>query len=97
MINKDELKRMIVAISYDILDEVVSPVCHIPKGGIVANVFLADLGCYTIGDEEEEKQLDKELRKRYSLDEHVDLPMYVPVASIALSVILFGHYTKGGN
>lgn len=96
MIDKKELYKEIDRISYEILDEIISPVCKIPKGAIFADIFLADIGCYTSGDENEEYEILDQICKKYkleSLDEKEylsPLAVYNTLASMALYIILFG-------
>lgn len=71
MIKKKELDKQINLITYDILDNVISHLCNIPKGRIWADPFMADISCYTQHTDEPEEQLErmikKEICKRYGI------------------------------
>lgn len=67
MIDKNELGNLVFAICNDILDECVSPVMDIPKGSIWADPMIADIGCYTFGDEKEEDEIINKICMRYKL------------------------------
>jgi len=101
MIDKKELYKEINKIAYEILDEIVSPICKIPKGRIWADLFHADICCYAMGDKENE-QIFEEINKKYNLgfdyklvnddgsEEHIPAPITDrwSLASIALYIIL---------
>jgi len=103
MIDKKELYKEIDKISYEILDEIVSPICEIPKGSIWADLFSADIGCYTNGDEKENDEIFEEINKKYKLgldyiclntedDSRKNVPVPFddkwPLALIALHILL---------
>lgn len=67
MIDKKELYKQIDLIIYDVLDNVVSPICEIGKG-IWADPFMADITCYTQHREDsdiKEKEIINTICKRY--------------------------------
>jgi len=71
MIDKKELDKQIDLISYDILDNVISPLCDIPKGSIWADPFMASIECYLGHTDKSEEDLEeiikKEICKRYGI------------------------------
>ena len=76
-------------ISYDILDNIVSKICEI--GPIMADIYLADIGCYTFNDEEEFEKIRTAIQKRYKLDPKKQLVETLtettPLALIALQIM----------
>ena len=71
MIDKKQLDKQIDLIAYDILDNVISPLCDMPKGSIWADPFLASIDCYTcntlIPEEELGNDIINKICKRYGI------------------------------
>ena len=91
MLNKKEIYHELMRISYEILDEIVSPVCGIPKGTIVADIWLADLECYIMDDSQEREKIYEEIKKKYQIsDDEMDayVDSYTPLIQIALFIYL---------
>lgn len=61
-----ETYKKIERIAYEILDEIISPVCGI--GDIWVDIHLANIGCYA--DETEEKQIFKLIGEKYKLQNY---------------------------
>jgi len=68
MIDKKELDKQIDLIANDILDNVISPFCNIPRGSIWADPFMASIDCY-IGHKEEqlERSIINKICHRYGI------------------------------
>lgn len=91
-IDKNELKQMTGSIGYDILDNIVSPICGI--SGIMANLYLATILDYTMDeDDPDTDKIIEEICKRYKLeyldDEKTVPPIFadMPIALIALYIL----------
>ena len=81
----DSLIQAIINIAYEILDEIVSPVCEIP-GGIGADIYLADLACYA-DDKQVQVILDKVV-ERYGVDrDRLESLDRQPIGLIAMYVL----------
>ncbi|MHA1437967.1 MAG: hypothetical protein ACTSPD_10355 [Promethearchaeota archaeon] len=96
-IDKKELKNAIGSIGYDILDNIVSPICGIE--GIIADLYLATLLDYTLGeDSPENDKIIKTICERYKLeylDDENEIPPIYPdmsIALIALYILENGEY-----
>jgi hypothetical protein len=88
---KEKINLLIVGISYEILDEIVSPICGIEKGGILADLNLATLDCYYIGENDERLQILNEIASRFKIRrELLSAIDDAPLAFIALNIILEG-------
>ena len=95
MINKKELSKLIGQIGYEILDEIIAPVCGIE--GIIADLYLADMACYTMGDEENEKKIIDKIIERYKLyrtDAELIIDSSMPIALIVLFILENGEYSQ---
>ena len=96
MINKKELSKHIGSIGYDILDEIVSPVCGI--GAIMADLYLAEINTYTSCDEKENKKIFKLISKKYNIKMDKEYFSEAPIALLALYIMeesdYFGNYYK---
>lgn len=86
MHSKLELYKELRLIAYDILDNIISPICEIPKGTIWADLWLADIECYCMDDDQQREKILTAIEERYQLEEHelsyVD--SYTPLIQIAL-------------
>jgi hypothetical protein len=75
--------RQVTNRAYEILDSIVSKVCRI--GPIAADIYMADLGCYTIGDEKETKRILDKITEKYGVDrEYLECLKSYPIGLIAL-------------
>ena|SRR5690348_131653 len=76
--------KEVVRVSYDILDNIVSPLLEI--SGISADVFRADLWCYA--DDEDMPKLVKAIAERYNVPEdEIDEFKDEPLAFLSLYII----------
>lgn len=87
---KVELYRELRKICDIILEEIVCPVCHIGPG-ILADLWLADLDCYCMDDENDRQEIYKRIIERWNLDPeqfeaYVD--SYTPLIQVALYIYL---------
>jgi hypothetical protein len=87
---KIELYRELSKIAHEILDEIVSPACGIPKGSIWADLWLADLECYCMEDDEAREKILTGIEERYNLKENElgYIDTYTPLIQIALFLYL---------
>ena len=88
---KNEVYHALSKICYEILDEIVSPVCEIPKGTIWADIWLADLECYILDDEKAREEIYKRIKEKYQIsDDEMDyyIDSYTPLIQIALFIYL---------
>lgn len=101
MIDKKELYCELDRIAYEILDEIVSPVCEIPKGSIWADIFAADIACYAF-EEEEEQEIIKRICDKYKIHSICEgefiapFEPWWPLSLIALYILINGeaeHFT----
>lgn len=77
-------------LGYEILDEVVSPMCGI--SGVVADLYGADILLYAQNEAHAEKIL-KKILKRYKISKYdVLLTTQSPIALIALAILECGTY-----
>ena len=73
MIDKKQLDKQIDLIAYDILDNVISPLCNIPKRSIWADPFMANIGCYVghrdkeISEEDEGQEVINAICEKYGI------------------------------
>ena len=75
--------RQVTNRAYEILDSIVSPVCGM--GGISADIYMADLDCYTIGDEKQTSLILDKIAEKYQVDrEYLDCLSSAPLGLIAL-------------
>jgi hypothetical protein len=82
--------KEVVRLSYDILDNVVSPLLKIK--GISADVFRAALACYA-SDEEDMNKVVKAIAERYNVHEdEIDEFKDYPLAFLSLYII--GHASE---
>lgn len=79
-------------ISYEIIDEIISPMCGI--SGVFADLYLADIVTYADTKELQEKILRKIYRKYNIKKNDVFLNANMPIALLALAVIENGKYKK---
>jgi hypothetical protein len=86
METKMELYRELSRLAHEILDEIVSPACGIPKGSIWADLWLADLECYCMEDDVARERILTAIEERYSLKENElgYIDTYTPLIQIAL-------------
>lgn len=98
MIDKKELYSEIDNLVYEILDEIVCPVTDLTPGTIWADSFMADIACYTMGEEDQDEEILKRIGERYGLPSLSDEEFISPLdagwslASIALYILLKGEY-----
>jgi hypothetical protein len=98
MVDKNELNKSLQRISYEILDEIISPVCKIRSGSVVANPFVADIDCYTGGYKDLENEVIKRIHDKYNVDWMDDekqaspIEIYQPLITVALYILLYGDY-----
>jgi hypothetical protein len=97
--NRKELVEALSKIAYDILDNIVSPVCSIPRGTIWADLWLADLECYCMEDDQEREKILVGIQERYSLNEQDmnNIDSYTPLMQIALFIYLLGKEVPNAN
>jgi len=91
MIKKEELSKYIGNIGYDIIDNIISPVCGIDK--VIADLYLADIQTYTFGDKKENNKIIKQVEKKYNIK--LEYPKYfleTPLALLALYILECSDY-----
>lgn len=89
------ITRLIGAIGYDIIDNVICPECGIDS--VIADLYLADISCYADGDKQSLK-IAKKILKRYKIkDEHGLYSDLIsggwPIALIVLLILEDGDYS----
>lgn len=89
MITKNEMSKHVGNIGYDILDNIVGPVCGI--SGIFADLYLADIETYTYEDKEQ-KKIFKLISKKYEVNINWGIFCNKPIALIALYIMEEGNY-----
>ena len=94
-IDPEQITSLVGTIGYDILDNVISTMCGID--GVIADLYLVDIGVYADGDKQTLK-IAKKILKRYKIkDEHglySDLMSgNWPIALIVLLILEDGDYS----
>lgn len=87
---KVELYRELNRICYEILEEIVGPACGIGPG-ILADIWLADLECYCMDDDQDREKIYKGIQEKYNIsDDEMDayIDSYTPLIQIALFIYL---------
>lgn len=96
--NKTELYNTISDLCYEIIDEIICPVTGIEPGTVWADIFMADIGCYTFGEEAEEEAILCKICQKYEIDSLDDENFVSPIdgrwelATIALYILLYGEH-----
>ena len=81
----DSLVQAIINVAYEILDEIVAPICEIP-GGIGADIYLACLWDY--GDDKQMRLILDKVAARYGVDrDRLESLDRQPVGLIAMYVL----------
>ncbi|GEM_PF-3341297 len=89
-INPKILTYWIGKIGYQIIDEIISPMCGID--GVIAELYLVDIGIYTMDDKLTAKIATK-IVKRYKLDKiYAELIQDWNLAQIVLLILEEGEY-----
>lgn len=80
----NELKR----IAYEIIDEVICPVCGISD--VMADIWLADIETYCMEDDHEREEILAKIEIKYELKENElhYIDSYTPLIMIALFLYL---------
>lgn len=75
--------RQVTNRAYEILDEIISPVCGI--SGVSADIYMADLDCYCGSDDKETELILDKIAEKYKVDrEYLDCISSAPLGLIAL-------------
>lgn len=83
------LSLWIIKIGFEIIDDVISPICGIDH--VIADLYLADVWVYA-SDQKEVDKIFREIRKKYKLNKYTLLDDSIPIAMIALEILLEGEY-----
>ena len=86
-INKNQLTHWIGKLGYEIIDEIISPMCEISD--VVADLYLADVITYAVDDKLADKII-KKIKERYKIDYYI-MPD-TPIALIVLVILEDGVY-----
>lgn len=62
-----EISKIVTELAYEILDEIISPICDI--GNVIADCNLATINDYTMGDEKEINEIINKIIEKYNLEE----------------------------
>ena len=94
MIKKAELQFALDSICIDIFDEIISPMCDIARGTIVADTYQTDLNEFFETPREETLAL-KKIAYRYDLQNNSEEYLEnLPIILIALYVLIHGKYNE---
>jgi hypothetical protein len=82
------LYKELQKIAYEIIDEIICPVCGI--SGVMADLWLADIETYTMEDDQEREAILAKIEEKYQLKENElnYIDSYTPLIMIALFLYL---------